>query len=65
MAADLWRWEARGAGLNDMFSFHKHGQWPPRESRGGGKEGGSLSGKNGQSQSGRKARASSWHQMAR
>lgn len=38
MAPDLRLREARGAGLNDMFSFHKHGQWSPEGDRAGGKE---------------------------
>lgn len=45
VAADLRCQEARGAGLNDMFSFHKHGQWSPQGARGEGREGESQSGK--------------------
>lgn len=39
VAPDPQRREARGAGLNDMFSFHKHGQWSPQGARTGGKDG--------------------------
>lgn len=39
VTADLRCLEARGAGLNDMFSFHKHGQWSPQGARGEGREG--------------------------
>ena len=56
VSADLRCREARGAGLNDMFSFHKHGQWSPQGARGEGREGESQSEK---SKPVRTARASS------
>lgn len=64
MAPDPQLREARGAGLNDMFSFHKHGQCPlgkpEQEERRG-----SWSGQGGQGQPSVKARASGCHLIAR
>lgn len=64
MAPDPQLCEARGAGLNDMFGFHKHGQWSPGRAR-REKRRGSRSAQGGQGQPSVKAGASGWHVMAR
>lgn len=64
MAPDPRLREARGAGLNDMFSFHKHGPRSPGEARTEGRRG-SSSGQGGWGQPSGKARASCWHLSAR